>query len=59
MHAQPDETGMTRRAVDAGIAYPCYKSLDEFVDVERLKLGLGLLLLLGPGLGLAALKPAR
>ncbi len=37
MIALTDDTGMTRRAVDAGITYPCYKSFDEFVDVERLK----------------------
>ncbi len=37
MTALKDETGMTRRAFDAGITYPCYKSFDEFIDVERLK----------------------
>jgi hypothetical protein len=32
--ATPEEP---RAEVDARIKYPCYKSLDEFVDVERLK----------------------
>jgi hypothetical protein len=37
MPALTDDAGMARRAVDAGITYPCYKSLDEFIDVERLR----------------------
>ncbi|HYN86451.1 MAG TPA: hypothetical protein VER32_14470 [Pyrinomonadaceae bacterium] len=37
MRAPADDTGMVERAVDPRIKYPCYKSLDEFVDVERLK----------------------
>jgi hypothetical protein len=28
---------MTRRPVDPGVTYPCYKPFDEFIDVERLK----------------------
>ena len=37
MPSTPDDTGMTRSAVDARITYPCYKSFDEFIDVGRLK----------------------
>ncbi len=37
MRAAADGTGMTEREVDARVRYPCYKSLDEFIDVERLK----------------------
>lgn len=37
MSAVADDTGMVERAVDPRIKYPCYKSLDEFIDVERLK----------------------
>jgi hypothetical protein len=32
-----DDTGMSKAEVDARIHYPCYKSFDEFIDVERLK----------------------
>ena len=32
-----DEVAAFEPAVDPGITYPCYKSLDEFVDVGRLK----------------------
>jgi hypothetical protein len=32
-----DDTGMQKAAVDPRISYPCYKSFDEFIDVERLK----------------------
>lgn len=38
MKEQLDDTGMIEREVDARIRYPCYKSLDDFIDVERLKL---------------------
>ena len=34
---QIDDTGMIEKAVDPRITYPCYKSFDEFIDVERLK----------------------
>jgi hypothetical protein len=37
MQALADDTGMAEREVDPRITYPCYKSLDEFVDVERLR----------------------
>jgi hypothetical protein len=37
MHALSDQTGVTERAVDARVTYPCYKSFDELIDVERLK----------------------
>lgn len=37
MRTTADETATEERAVDARITYPCYKSLDEFIDVERLK----------------------
>jgi hypothetical protein len=36
MRAQPASVGMTEGG-DPRISYPCYKSLDEFIDVERLK----------------------
>lgn len=32
-----DATGMIKAPVDQRIKYPCYKSFDEFIDVERLK----------------------
>jgi hypothetical protein len=32
-----DDTGMIKAAVDPRITYPCYKSFDEFIDVQRLK----------------------
>jgi hypothetical protein len=34
---QIDDTGMIKSKVDARINYPCYKSFDEFIDLERLK----------------------
>ena len=37
MRAQRDATGLVRARVDARIKYPCYKSFDEFIDVECLK----------------------
>ena len=37
MKALADDTAMAEREVDSRIAYPCYKSFDEFIDVERLK----------------------
>jgi hypothetical protein len=37
MEVQADDTGMVAQAVDPRIKYPCYKSLDEFIDVGRLK----------------------
>jgi len=37
MPSLSDARGMTRGALDAGIKYPCYKSLDEFSDVGRLR----------------------
>jgi hypothetical protein len=37
MEAEMDDTGMAEQAVDPRISYPCYKSFDEFIDVERLK----------------------
>jgi len=37
MKAQADATGMKAQAIDPRIKYPCYKSFDEFIDVERLK----------------------
>lgn len=37
MKTQVDDTGMIERAVDSRISYPCYKSFDEFIDVEKLK----------------------
>ena len=36
MEAAADETGMDRVEVDPRITYPCYKSLDDFIDVARL-----------------------
>lgn len=35
-HTASDEMGAAAK-VDARIAYPCYKSFDEFIDVERLQ----------------------
>jgi hypothetical protein len=32
-----DDTGMIKAEVDPRITYPCYKSLDEFIDVGRLR----------------------
>jgi hypothetical protein len=32
-----DDTGMIEVETDSRITYPCYKSFDEFIDVERLK----------------------
>ncbi|MDQ4123026.1 MAG: hypothetical protein M3209_16435 [Acidobacteriota bacterium] len=32
-----DDTGMVEKEVDSRIKFPCYKSFDEFIDVERLK----------------------
>lgn len=37
MTTQADDTGMVLTEVDPRIKYPCYKSFDEFIDVERLK----------------------
>lgn len=37
MKTQVDESGMIKAGVDPRISYPCYKSFDEFIDVERLK----------------------
>ncbi|HEX8722737.1 MAG TPA: hypothetical protein VF736_19120 [Pyrinomonadaceae bacterium] len=37
MRAVDDERGMAEVEPDARVRYPCYKSLDEFIDVERLK----------------------
>ena len=37
MRAQTDDTGMVGAEVDPRITYPCYKPLDEYIDVERLK----------------------
>jgi hypothetical protein len=37
MKTQKDDTGMIEAKVDHRIKYPCYKSFDEFIDVERLK----------------------
>jgi hypothetical protein len=36
MQATADDTGMIRAEIDPRITYPCYKSLDEFIDVGRL-----------------------
>ena len=36
MQAAADDTAMINAATDPRIKYPCYKSLDEFIDVERL-----------------------
>jgi hypothetical protein len=35
--AQMDDTGMLETEVDPEITYPCYKSLDEFLDIARLR----------------------
>ncbi|HEX8748600.1 MAG TPA: hypothetical protein VF717_15620 [Pyrinomonadaceae bacterium] len=32
-----DDTGMVKAQIDPRITYPCYKSFDEFIDVEKLK----------------------
>jgi hypothetical protein len=37
VRAQTDDTGPGETGVDPRIMYPCYKPLDDFVDVERLK----------------------
>ena len=37
MRARTNDTGMVGAEVDPRITYPCYKPLDEFLDVERLK----------------------
>lgn len=37
MKMSSDDTGMIKAEVDPRITYPCYKSLDEFIDVQRLK----------------------
>jgi hypothetical protein len=37
MRATADDTGMLRAEVDPRIKYPCYKSLDEFIDVDWLR----------------------
>jgi hypothetical protein len=37
MNALTDDTGMVEQKFDARITYPCYKSFDEFLDLERLK----------------------
>ncbi|HEX8147176.1 MAG TPA: hypothetical protein VF591_08360 [Pyrinomonadaceae bacterium] len=37
MSTLSDDTEMTETAVDARVTYPCYKSLDEFIDVGRLR----------------------
>ena len=37
MKAADDDTGMIRAEVDPRINYTCYKSLDEFIDVDRLR----------------------
>ena len=37
MRAQTTEVRTFEQAFDSRIIYPCYKSLDEFIDVERLK----------------------
>lgn len=34
---ETDDTGMVRAEVDPRVTYPCYKSFDQFIDVERLK----------------------
>ena len=36
MKAAADDTRMIRAEVDPRITYPCYKPLDEFIDVDRL-----------------------
>lgn len=37
MQVQTDDTGMIEHEIDSSIKYPCYKSFDELIDVERLK----------------------
>lgn len=37
MKVPADDTGMIEQEVDPRIIYPCYKSFDDFIDVERLK----------------------
>ena len=37
MQVTRDDTGLDEREVDPRISYPCYKSLDEFIDVKRLR----------------------
>ncbi|MDQ3798682.1 MAG: hypothetical protein M3384_04470 [Acidobacteriota bacterium] len=37
MNAITDDTGMIEKEVDPRITYPCYKSFDNFIDLERLK----------------------
>lgn len=37
MRAQADDTGMIEPQLDPRISYPCYKSLDDIIEVERLK----------------------
>jgi hypothetical protein len=37
METQAGKGEMTVKEVDPRVTYPCYKSLDEFIDVERLK----------------------
>ncbi|HEX8707046.1 MAG TPA: hypothetical protein VF723_02190, partial [Pyrinomonadaceae bacterium] len=37
MKTLTDDTRMIEQAADPRITYPCYKSFDEFIDVERLK----------------------
>ena len=37
MSGRADDTDMIKAEVDPRITYPCYKSFDEFIDVERLK----------------------
>ena len=36
-HAAADIPARTESRIDPRITYPCYKSFDEFIDVERLK----------------------
>ncbi len=37
MKPQADDTGIIEQRVDPRITYPCYKSFDDFIDVDRLK----------------------
>lgn len=37
MKIQADDNEMILKNVDPRVTYPCYKSLDEFIDVQRLK----------------------
>ena len=37
MQRQADDAGIAEQEIDPRISYPCYKSCDEFIDVERLK----------------------